>query len=232
MPSSPAIMWGANDTYPATRRAQDTVNIRSAIRHRIAVDNLNCSANSSPPTFDWPSVNSMERCATTRNACRTAMLATMIAGIATGPPPNATTRSAAASTSHGSASRKRNGPNETCGQIDFEEMIGEIRPLFLRLGREQQRVALGAAGVGGARCLGLGDVLGEDRDHAYAEPVRGDHDLVGLVLGHAEFRLQHRDDKFSRRIVVVDEDDLVQARPFGLGLDLGFRLGDGVDHSG
>jgi hypothetical protein len=62
--------------------------------------------------------------------------------------------------------------------------------------------------------------------------VRGDHDLVGLVLGHAEFRLQHRDDKFSRGVVVVDEDDLVQARPFGLGLDLGFRLGDGVDHSG
>src|SRR6266849_6751453 len=103
--------------------------------------------------------------------------------------------------------------------------------LFFRLGGEQQRVALGAAGVGGARCLGLGDVLGEDRDHAYAEPVRGDHDLVGLVLGHAEFRLQHRDDKFARREVVVDEDDLVQARPFGLGLYLGFRLGNGVDHS-
>src|SRR6266550_1988245 len=104
--------------------------------------------------------------------------------------------------------------------------------LFLRLGGEQQRVAFGAPGVGGARRLGLGDVLGEDRDHAYAEPVRGDHDLVGLVLSHAEFRLQHRHDKFAGREVVVDEDDLVQARPFGLGLDLGFRLGDGVDHSG
>ena len=104
--------------------------------------------------------------------------------------------------------------------------------LFLRLGGEQQRIAFGAAGIGGARRLGLGDILGEDRDHAYAEPVRGDHDLVGLILGHAEFRLQHRDDKFSRGEVVVDEDDLVQARPFGLGLDPGFRLGDGVDHSG
>jgi hypothetical protein len=62
--------------------------------------------------------------------------------------------------------------------------------------------------------------------------VRGDHDLVGLVLGHAEFRLQDRDDEFARREVVVDEDDLVQPRPFGLGLDLGFRLGDGVDHAG
>src|ERR1700682_2939450 len=102
--------------------------------------------------------------------------------------------------------------------------------LFLWLGGEQQRVALGAAGVGGARRLGLGDVLGEDRDHAYAALVRGDHDLVGLVLGHAEFRLQDRDHKFAGREVVVDEDDLVQARPFGLGLDFGFRFGDGVDH--
>ena len=62
--------------------------------------------------------------------------------------------------------------------------------------------------------------------------VRGDHDLVGLILGHAEFRLQHRDDEFARREIVVDEDDLVQARPFGLGLDLGLWLDDGIDHSG
>ena len=37
-----------------------------------------------------------------------------------------------------------------------------VRPaLFFRLRGEQQRVALGAAGVGGARRLGFGDVLGE-----------------------------------------------------------------------
>src|SRR5882762_5825462 len=102
--------------------------------------------------------------------------------------------------------------------------------LFLRLGGEQQRVALGAAGVGGARRLGLGDILGEDRDHAYTEPVRGDHDLVGLVLGHAEFRLQHRDDEFARREIVIDEDDLVQAGPFDLGPDPGFWFGDGFGH--
>src|SRR5438876_5843635 len=53
-----------------------------------------------------------------------------------------------------------------------------------------------------------------------------------MVFGHAEFRLQHRDDKFSRGEVVINEDDLVQARPFGLGLDPGFRLGDGIGHSG
>src|SRR5947208_7226554 len=87
--------------------------------------------------------------------------------------------------------------------------------LFLRLGGEQQRIALGAAGIGGARRLGLGDILGEDRDHADAAPVRGDHDLVGLILDHAEFGLQHREDEFERREIVVDEDDLVEARPFG-----------------
>jgi adenylate cyclase len=103
---------------------------------------------------------------------------------------------------------------------------------FLRFGGEQQRVTLGAAGVGRARRLGLGDVLGEDRDHADAAPVRGDHDLVRLVLGHAEFRLQDGDDEFARREVVIDQDDLVQARPFGLRFDFGFRLGDGVDHCG
>jgi hypothetical protein len=35
--------------------------------------------------------------------------------------------------------------------------------------------------------------------------VRCDHHLVGLVLGHAEFGLQHPDDEFARRVVVIDE---------------------------
>src|ERR1700737_5469299 len=89
----------------------------------------------------------------------------------------------------------------------------ECQPLFLRLGGEQQRIALGATGVGGARRLGLGDVLGEHGDHADAALVRGDHDLVGLVLGHAEFRLQDGDDEFAGRVIVVDTDDLVKGRP-------------------
>src|SRR5258708_5673561 len=108
-------------------------------------------------------------------------------------------------------------------------------PLFLGLGGEQQRVALGPAGVGGAGRLGLGNVLGEDGNHAYAEPVRGDHDLVGLILGHAEFRLQDRDDEFPRREVVVDQDDLVQAGAPGLWLYLWFWLvggrGSAIVHS-
>src|SRR5882757_2273721 len=81
---------------------------------------------------------------------------------------------------------------------------------LLSLGREQQGIALGAAGVGGACRLGFGDVLGEDRDHAYPALMRRDHDLVGLVLGHAELRRQDADDKLARCEVVVNQNNLVQ----------------------
>src|SRR4051794_15369724 len=102
--------------------------------------------------------------------------------------------------------------------------------LLFRLGREQQWIALGAAGVGGARRLGLGDVLGEHGDDADAAAVRRDHHLVGLILSHAKLGLQHRDDEFARREIVIDQDDLVQSRPLDLGLDLGLWLGGGVGH--
>src|SRR5258707_9560682 len=263
MPSIPSIICGANDRYPELARVSVITTIRSPILHRIASDSLACSPKSRSPRPVWPSASSMDRCATTRKACSTAMLAITIAGRATSPPLNAITRIAAASTSQGSASRKRNGPNETCGsgcrscrrsaivmvrqyhpklnlrwrrsiklqRNWFSEVDARNRELLLGFGGEQQRIALGAAGIGGAGRFGLGDVLGEDRDHAHAAPVRCDHDLVGLVLGHSEFRLQDGDDKFAGREVVVDEDDLVQARPFGLGLNFGSRLGDGIDHS-
>src|SRR3981081_796874 len=71
------------------------------------------------------------------------------------------------------------------------------RACFLRVGGEEQRVALCAAGIGGTGRRGLGDVLREDRDHAYAAPVRGDHDLVGLVLGHAEPRHHNTADEIA-----------------------------------
>jgi hypothetical protein len=63
-----------------------------------------------------------------------------------------------------------------------------------------------------------------------ASVARGDHHLVGLILGHAEFGLQHRDDEFARREVVIDQDDLVQARPLDLGLDLGLGRDGGTGH--
>jgi len=101
---------------PAASSAQATANIRSAIRHNTALDNLYCSAKSSSPRLLWPSFSSIERCATTRKACSTAILAATMAGNATAPPPNAITRIAAAMISQGNASRNRNGPNDTCGR--------------------------------------------------------------------------------------------------------------------
>ncbi len=101
---------------------------------------------------------------------------------------------------------------------------------FLRFGGEQQGIALGAAGIGGTRRLGFGDILGEHGDDTDPAAMRRDHDLVGLLLGHAEFPLQDADHEVARGEIVIDQDDLVQARSFGLGPDLGFRFGDGVDH--
>jgi hypothetical protein len=53
---------GANEVYPACNKANETANIRSAIRHRIASDNLDCSLKSSSPRFVRPSADSIERC--------------------------------------------------------------------------------------------------------------------------------------------------------------------------
>src|SRR6476620_10800876 len=54
--------------------------------------------------------------------------------------------------------------------------------------------------------------------------MRGDHDAVRLVLAELELALEHRDDEFPRREIVIDEDDLVELRPLGLRLDLGSRF--------
>src|SRR5712671_174062 len=104
------------------------------------------------------------------------------------------------------------------------------QPSLLRLGREQERIAFGAAGVGRARRLGLGDIPGIDRDHADAAAVRRHHHVVGLVLVHAELRLEDRDDELARREVVVDQNDLVQTRPLRLQPDFGACLAGGLGH--
>src|SRR5690349_17735523 len=96
---------------------------------------------------------------------------------------------------------------------------GSIRSIF-RLGREHEGIALPAAGLGAARRLGLGDILGEDGDNARPALVRGDHDTVRLLLAHAEFALEDDHDELARRVVVVEQDDLVELRPRDLRLDL------------
>src|SRR5262244_3279657 len=102
--------------------------------------------------------------------------------------------------------------------------------LFLRLGGKLQRIALAAAGLGPARRLGLGDVPGIDGDHANAAPMGGHHHAIGLVLAHAELTLEHGDHELPRGVIVVEQNDLVQARPFRLQAYLGARLGGDVGH--
>src|SRR4051812_41040182 len=59
------------------------------------------------------------------------------------------------------------------------------RTLFLRLGREEQRIALALAELGRLLGLGLGDVAREHRDNAGAALMRRHHHPVGLALVHA-----------------------------------------------
>ena len=105
-----------------------------------------------------------------------------------------------------------------------------VNALFFRFGGELERVAFAAAGLRCPRCLGLGNVLGVDGDNAYAAPMCGDHHPIGLILAHAEFRLEHRDDEFAGREIVVDEDHLMQARSLRFRPDPGTRLGYDVFH--
>src|SRR4029434_10589177 len=102
--------------------------------------------------------------------------------------------------------------------------------LFLRLGSELQRIALAAGGFRPARRVGLGDVSGVDGDRAYATLMGRHHHPIGLILIHAEFCLEHGDDELARRVVVVEQNDFVQARPFRLQTNLGARLGSDVGH--
>jgi hypothetical protein len=117
-----------------------------------------------------------------------------------------------------------------CPAVGLRRRRPPRRVLFLRLAIEAQRIALGRACLGGARRLGLGDVAGEDRHHASAKPVRSDHHGLGAPFAETELGLQHRDDEFARRIVVVEQDHFVQTRPFGLGDCLGLGNGDGIAH--
>jgi len=48
----------------------------------------------------------------------------------------------------------------------------------------------------------------------------GHHHSIGLFLAHPEFGLEHRDNELPRRVVIVDQDDLVKARSFSFRSDL------------
>jgi hypothetical protein len=48
------------------------------------------------------------------------------------------------------------------------------------------------------------------------------HDPIGLIVAHAEFRLQHRNDKLPWRVIVIDENDLFGRSVFVWTLMRGF----------
>jgi hypothetical protein len=84
--------------------------------------------------------------------------------------------------------------------------------------------------VGRPRRLVLGNVFGIDSNDADAKLMRGHHHPIGMAFGHAKFRLQHTHDKLARRVVVVDQNDLVQLRPFGFRQNLRASPGVAVTH--
>ena len=72
--------------------------------------------------------------------------------------------------------------------------------------------------------------FGVDSDDARTAPMCSDHHTHGLILADAKFRFQNHDDEFTRRIVVIDQDDLVKAGSFDLEFILGGRSRVDVTH--
>src|SRR5262245_1274713 len=102
--------------------------------------------------------------------------------------------------------------------------------LFLRLSGKLQRIAFAAASLRAARRFGLRNVTRVDGNHADAAAMRRHHDAICLIFAHAEFALEHGHDELARRVVVVEEDHLMQARPFRLETNFGARLRGDVGH--
>src|SRR4029077_2340876 len=98
------------------------------------------------------------------------------------------------------------------------------RSLLFLLGREIERIALGAAHLGCLFRLCLRDIAGIDRNHAGALLMRRHHHLVGMALVHPEDRLEDQHDEFTGREIVVEQDHLPQRRPLRLRFDLYARL--------
>ena len=69
---------------------------------------------------------------------------------------------------------------------------------------EQQRIAFASASVRCAGCFGFRHIFCVDGDDTRAAPMSGHHHSQRLVLAHAEFRLQNRDDELAGREVIID----------------------------
>ena len=106
-----------------------------------------------------------------------------------------------------------------------------VRSLF-GLSRERQWIFGAAAEVGGLGGFGFRDFTRENRDNARAFLMGGHHDFIGLVVGGAEHRLKHHDDKLARGKIIVEQQHFVHARLVDLQLWLEFRFGVEIAHMG
>ena len=71
--------------------------------------------------------------------------------------------------------------------------------------------------------FGFGDVARKDAHDRAALGVHRQHDLGRLFAVHAEKDLQHMDHELHRRVVVIEQNDLVHGRLFQLRLGFGDR---------
>ena len=101
-----------------------------------------------------------------------------------------------------------------------KERANAVRRLFLFHGA-LQRVLVAPGKIHHLCHLGFGDLMGKDPHDSQTFLMHGQHDLEGLRVGHSEETFQHMHDKFHRRVVVIQQHDLVKRRALRLGL--GFK---------
>lgn len=65
--------------------------------------------------------------------------------------------------------------------------------------------------------LGFRDLVREYANHGNAFLVHGQHDFEGLRVAHAEEPFQDMHDEFHRRVIVVQDQNLVEGRTLCLG---------------
>jgi hypothetical protein len=106
--------------------------------------------------------------------------------------------------------------DESHVQADFKL----LRDHSILLHHACQRMLMLTSKRGDLLNLGRGDVPGKDAAYPHALSVDLEHDSRGTFAIHAEIFLQDDDDEIHRRVVVVQQHDLVEggrtrARPLG-----------------
>ncbi len=76
--------------------------------------------------------------------------------------------------------------------------------LLLWLGREHERMPLASARIDCFRGLRLRNIFRVHGDDTSSFGMCGHHYGIGVILAHFEDRFQDRDDKLSRRVVVIE----------------------------